>query len=250
MSGLCNASLRSSDNTLISDSTVSSNSAYYGGGIYNSSNATLTTISSSTFSGNSAVSGGGVYNAGGTYSNSILTSITNTTFSANSATFLGGGIYNQGELSTLLNSTFSGNSASSGGGLNIHTSAVGTLINSIFTNTISGGDCALVNGGAITAANNNLSSDDSCPGDIGDITNFDDALEDNGCVIPGANGCVKTHALLAGSNAINAAVNGTANDQRGFPAKGIRDIGAYESEFTPGGCLPYTPDGKTLMICW
>jgi predicted outer membrane repeat protein len=237
--------------TTLNNSTVADNKAGYGGGVYNSYNATLTTISNTTFSDNMANFGAGIYNDGSLYGGNIsLNTIYNSTFSGNSATYRGGGIYNKKNLTSLLNCTFLGNSASSGGGIYIYTSEVGTLINTIFTQTTSGGDCALINGGKITLSDNNLSSDNSCPGDIGNITNFDSELADNGCVIPGPNGCVRTHALLAGSNAINAAVNGTAHDQRGFPATGIRDIGAYESKFSRGGCLPYTSEDKLLMICW
>ena len=41
-------------------------------------------------------------------------------------------------------------------------------------------------------------------------------------------GCVKTHALIPGSAAIDAGVNDLPTDQRGFGVNNTRDIGAFE----------------------
>lgn len=227
----------------ISNSTLSNNSAFMGGGISNE--GSIIKILSSTFSGNLAQNiGGGISNSG------PLTKISNSTFSGNSATYWGGGVFTSAPLTTLINSTFSGNSASAdhGGGLKVYKSTVGTLMNTIFSNTISGGDCSFIDSDIITTASNNLSNDNTCPGDIGDVTRFDATLKDNDCITPSPIGCVKTHALFSGSNAIDATVDGTDIDQRGFAAKGIRDIGAYE--FILPRCVPYAPKEKLLMICW
>lgn len=84
----------------------SSNST--GGGIFNTENLTLT---NSTVSGNSAKYGGGTFDRFGT------TNITNSTVSGNSATW-GGGVFGDLSNTTLItNSTVSSNIAKYGGGI-------------------------------------------------------------------------------------------------------------------------------------
>lgn len=232
--------------TTIENSTFSGNSAEFGGGINNS--GTLSSITDTTFSGNIAFSGGGLINRYGT-----LNTISNSTFSANSADLLGGGVYNfNATLNTIINSTFFGNSAGdTGGGIVTDESNIDSLKNSILAGSTNG-NCSVGQSlvGSIGGIRN-LTDDLSCPDDTYfDATKFDATLKDNGCLTPGPDRCVKTHALIAGSNAINKAVKGTANDQRGFASEGIRDIGAYEFISISGGCFPYTPNDKMLMICW
>lgn len=77
-----------------------------GGGIFNLG-GTLT-VTDSTISGNSRFSGGGILNLG-------TMIVTNSTIRGNSA-FVGGGIANDGTLS-VTNSTISGNTASGGTGI-------------------------------------------------------------------------------------------------------------------------------------
>ena len=74
----------SSATVSVTNSTLSGNSASFGGGIYASS-ATVA-VTNSTLSGNSAISGGGIY------ARSATVSVTNSTLSGNSANY-GGGIY-------------------------------------------------------------------------------------------------------------------------------------------------------------
>src|SRR5437762_12006211 len=92
----------------IINSTLSGNTAGFGGGVFNS--GTLTIINS-TVSGNTASEGAGIYNSGA----NTLT-ITNSTFSGNAAPGAGGAIFN---LATLMiaNSTLSDNSSGLGGGV-------------------------------------------------------------------------------------------------------------------------------------
>ncbi|MDA1050348.1 MAG: Ig-like domain repeat protein [Planctomycetota bacterium] len=226
---------------VVGNSVISGNFALSGGGIANSG---ATTINGSIFSGNTAVEGGGVFNFDGTISihNSTLSgntaplgggirnrgdvAIHNSTLSGNTSRLSGGGIYNLGNV-TIHNSTLSGNTAPLGGG--IRTSATVTINNSIVTGS-TGGD---LSGNAY--GSNNLSDDGSVPGTLAAVTNFDSVLRDNG-------GPTFTHALLAGSNAIDAGDNslipaGVGTDQRGtgFPriANGgtsvTVDVGAYEA---------------------
>ena len=76
-------------------------------------------------------------------------------------------------------------------------------------------------GDVIVDAGGNLDDDGTCPV-IGIVTEVDPALADNG-------GPTATHALLAGSSAIDANGDcGLATDQRGFARDTACDGGAFE----------------------
>jgi parallel beta-helix repeat protein/predicted outer membrane repeat protein len=222
-------------NPTVTNCTFSGNSALGGGGMLNSDGNP--TVTNCTFSGNSAThDGGGMYNH--PRSNPTLT---NCTFSSNSATDNGGGIYNWKSDPTLSNVTFSSNSADQGGGMYNDVDTNPMLRNTIVANSTAGGDCS--GDDTIISAGYNLDSDGTCgfTGE-GDLSNTDPLLgplQDNG-------GPTFTHALLAGSPAIDAGNpagctdpwgNPLTADQRGEmrPADGdcdgilICDIGAYEA---------------------
>ncbi len=214
----------------IDSSDISRNISTAGGGIRNQG---VMTVTNSTVSENTKPSGTG---NGGGINNNIGGKLTliNTTISANTSTF-GGGIYNADTL-TLVNSTVSGNTATSLGG-GIHDSSATTTL----ANTIAAGNSAPSSpdcDGSVTSQGYNLigsTSGCSFTATTGDLTNVAaslGALADNG-------GLTKTHALLAGSPAIDAgnpALPGSggsacaAVDQRGFSRPhGVRcDIGAFE----------------------
>ncbi len=223
----------------ITDSTVSNNRNVFGGnggGIYNTGVATLTNV---TVAGNltDVGDGSGIYNSG------ILT-VSNSTISGNELAgsldiLRGGGIANSG-TATLTNVTIAGNQAStSGGGIRNAPDASITLINTIVANNIAG-NCD----GSVISQGHNLSSDDSCgftsPGDLSETDPRLGPLADNG-------GLTQTHALLAGSPAIDAADNAACptQDQRGVarPQGDACDIGAYEAvvSATPTPTLTPTP---------
>lgn len=247
-------------NVTLLNVTISGNTAGDGGGIYNSGGSmTLTGV---TISGNSATgSGGGIFNDGGDFT------LTNVTLSGNTATINGGGIYNiDGGSMELTHVTVSGNTASSGGGIyntgsntgmtltnvtvsgNTASSGVGggilrnaatgnvvTLRNTIVAGQVTGADCS----GAVTSEGHNLDSDGSCG--LGEATDIDDGAAN---LAPLANngGATQTHALLFGSDAIDAGNNAwctTDFDQRGEPrifpiSDGICDIGAFELQTSFG----------------
>ena len=97
--------------TMLTNCTVSGNSAGIdeGGGVFNRGTITLT---NSTLSGNSAGFGGGMETYNGT------TTLTNCTVTSNSVSNNGGGLDNFGtRTTTLTNCTVSSNTASQGGGL-------------------------------------------------------------------------------------------------------------------------------------
>jgi len=181
-----------------------------GGGIANRGGTVI--VADSTFSGNKLANSGAIYNSSGTVT------ATNSTFSRNSAPS-GGGIYNAGTV-IVTNSTFSGNSGQSDG--TIRNDGTLTLQNTIVANS-GGWNC--VNSGTLIDGGGNLSWPDStCPG-----------LNANPLLGPlQSTGSTQTHALLAGSPAIDAALlaNCPAADQRRVsrPQGAGCDIGAYEFE--------------------
>ncbi|MEH2283289.1 MAG: Calx-beta domain-containing protein [Nostoc sp.] len=159
----------SSSNVTVSNSTISGNvTNTSGGGIYGSSSVT---VSDSTVSGNIAnTSGGGLYSSNATISNSTVSGNTanngggiygsssvtvgNSTVSGNIANTSGGGLYSSN--ATISNSTVSGNTANNGGG--IYGSSSVTVGNS----TVSG-NIANTSGGGIysiitTLTNSTVSS--------------------------------------------------------------------------------------------
>jgi predicted outer membrane repeat protein len=242
----------------ITGSTIADNSGTYGGGVY--STDTEISIHSSTFSGNDATNGFG----GAVYHQDNL-KVFNSTFSGNTATgeddwgVLGGGgaifsstYYTEPASSLIVNSTFSGNSTQKDGGaifvdgVNAVTlenvtmtgntangngggvfnglddgSAAPVLTRSILVGN-NGGDC----GGTATSSGNNVLGNgcDTTGNDqsasAGSVLNT--TLSDNG-------GLTKTHALVAGSPAVDLGGTGcTAADQRGFARSGACDAGAFE----------------------
>jgi hypothetical protein len=212
--GISNSALDGAANLIITNSTISDNSATAndGGGILNGAAGSVASIASvivsnSTLSGNSATGNGGAVANVADVPNLARLTITNSTISDNSATANGGGIYNQGNAQFQIGSTVL-NAGSSG--------------ENIF------------NGGQATSLGYNLSSDDGAGILIGtgDQINTDPMLgplQDNG-------GPTFTHELLPGSPAIDAGDPSFAPppsfDQRGpgFPrvsGSGI-DIGSFE----------------------
>ena len=206
------------------------------GGIYSFS-ATLTLVNC-TISGNSAFNGGGIENIFGT-----MTAI-NSTFSNNIANTSGGGIMNDGTL-TLTNSTLTNNSANfsdptfAGGGIRNGDGYSATIINTIIGSNSAGNDCAGSSG--TTSLGYNIDSDGTCgfteTSDIPSVDPLLGTLADNG-------GPTLTHALLAGSPAIDAGddVSAPSKDQRGFERKRVSDIGSFEfqSNIPPTVANPIT----------
>lgn len=193
-----------------------------GGGINNGSQSYITTFRNNTLIENSAFLGGGIYNG-----KEIIT-IENNTFSGNSASNLGGGILNSNDITTTQNNTFSGNTASQGGAI-YNFSIFETALNNLFH------DGSICHGFNPDYSSDNLADSTSTGCAESDVLTPSMVLplSDNGCVTSLADGsCVMTHALISGSEAIDAAsvIVVSQEDQRGYLANGIRDIGAYEYE--------------------
>ena len=224
----------------LTNSTVSGNTAAdWAGGIRNEGSLVLI---GSTVSGNTASNGqgGGILNA-----NPGTLTMTNSTVSGNTAANWGGGIRNDGSL-VLSGSTVSGNTASNGqgGGIQNSSGTVNIKNTIVAGNTASGPgpDCS----GTLTSQGYNLVQDTggcAIAGDtIGNVTAQDPLLSP----LHDYGGPSRTHALLAGSPAIDAgnpAVPGSggaacaATDQRGAPRADC-DIGAFEFSALPAGEVP------------
>ena len=219
----------------LTSSTVSGNSTNSsGGGVHNSGTLTIT---SSTVSGNSAAGngfGGGVFNSG------TLT-LTNTTVSGNSAggNARGGGLFNSGVNSgqaTLALSLVSGNTAPTGA--EISRDPDGNVLTANNFNLF--GHSGLTGAQAFygfTPGPSDLSAtaDGTRPTALGAI--LGPTLADNGSP-------TRTHALIAGSPAVDAVPAGncvTTTDQRGAPRPqdgdgntvADCDIGAFELAMQP-----------------
>ncbi len=248
----------------LTNSIVSSNTDTVGGaGVFNNGNMFL---SNCTVSGNTVNGGGG----GGILNNAGTAVVINSTVSSNAADAVGaggGGIYNRATLQ-VVNSTISGNSASGsgGGGILNFNNATLAISNSTISNNRSGNGGGLNNGVATFSLKNTLVAGNTAtnlgPDLLGSFNSLDFNLIGNTIngTLTGATshnitnvnallgpladngGSTMTHALLAGSPAINAGNNALAVDQDGnalttdqrglaFPRiiNGVVDIGAFET---------------------
>ncbi|MEH2313882.1 MAG: DUF4347 domain-containing protein [Nostoc sp.] len=256
--GIFNDNFSSSIGILsLTNSSVSGNTADSGGGIYNQG-GTLR-LTNSTVSGNSAKFGGGIFNGDDNSYFSGSATLTNSTISGNTALEDGGAIYNgnayvgNNEL-TIISTTINHNTADSdgngtgnGGGIfnsaeyisNSNVKVSNTIIAGNFDNSTSGDINPDVRGELIDSGNNLIGNNTGSTAFttstlVGTSTNPINPklglLQNNG-------GATLTHALLAGSPAINAGKNslvttGITTDQRGTGFNrifnGVIDIGAYE----------------------
>ena len=204
------------DNSAIdgNHSTANGGGTYGGGGISVNAGALLS-VSNSTISNNTASKdAGGIFAANSTASQITLI---NSTLSGNSTNGNGGGLYGR---ATLVNTTVTNNRADAdgdsngtGGGLYINTLTV-SLLNSIVAGNFHGtgstsDDIDTTGGGSATGSNNLIGTGGSgglTDGSNGNQVGVADAklgaLANNG-------GPTKTHALLAGSPAVDAGTDVT-----------------------------------------
>ena len=209
--------LDASSSLTLRDAAVSGNHASnVGGGIFVSG---VLTIERVAIEGNSADVGGGLY-----INNGVTGTIVNSTISGNTAASDGGGIFTRSTVD-ITNSTIAENTGGSGAG-GIHKSGSGNvrIKNTILDNN-SGGNT----NGALITLGNNIDSLNTAGLDmmLGDQIMTDPLLG----MLQYNSGPTKTHALLAGSPAIDNADRASMpnTDQRGFlRGDGSPDIGAYE----------------------
>jgi beta-glucanase (GH16 family) len=258
--GILNNGTLTLDQATVTGNTMATDAGDFwqgGGGIYNGEGATLNLIDSSVVNNTAGWSGGGVYSFFNT-----TTTIVRSTISGNLSNDVGGGIRMLGNAE-ILNSTLSGNQSTGWyGGAIFHTDGVMDIVNStivdnigpdwapsaIFVGTFSDASATMNLTNSIVANNqwvgcfvgyfgpgavalnsggHNVASDDTCNlVAVGDQPNTDPlvgALVDNG-------GPTLTHALLAGSPAIDAGDNAVcpATDQRGVLRDTACDVGSFE----------------------
>jgi predicted outer membrane repeat protein len=218
----------------LSGCTVSGNSAKIaGGGLFANNTANLTR---STVSGNTAgTNGGGII--------ATTATLTNSTVSGNTAGTNGGGLW--ADAATLLNCTIVENIAQTGGGLFHEPGGVFNVRNTIVAlNLVEFGGTGPDLFGSFASQGHNLIGinaggtgfTNGVNGDlVGTVLN---PIDPKLGPLAGNGGRTKTHALLAGSRAIDAGDNSILppTDQRGLPrvkdgnfnGVAIVDIGAFE----------------------
>jgi len=214
--------IRNSGTLTLADSTLSSNAAILGGGIYNSPIGNLT-VSNCTISGNSASQGGGILSdSGGTVSvsNSTITGNTagsNTDFGSGA----GAGIYigTNGTL-TVTSSTISGNTAGTntaggqgyGAGIYIDTNGTLTVTGSAISDNVAKGDKT---SGGFGGYGGGISSDATA---AVSNTSISGNIAQDGAKIPGQGGGITaggtltvTASTLSANTPEGILVNGTAS---------------------------------------
>lgn len=232
----------------LTDSTVSNNSAANAGGGIRVTSGGTANIANSTIVGNSALTPGA--SGGGIESQGVLV-IVNSTVSGNTISNGGGsGIAVDSGSADISFTTIAANSGGNGNPqLSRTPPATLTMRGNIVANPTQGINCAGLAAGI--SAGNNLDSGNTCSfSAAGDLTNSNPllaALANNG-------GPTQTHALQAGSPAINAGpTTGTipATDQRGAGfarvLNGQADIGAFESAFVTAPTLPVVDVGNASI---
>lgn len=240
------------------DSTLENNlSAGSGGGLFVEAGHTML-IERSLIAGNSAQKNGGGIAIEGQFHDELT--INNSTLSGNQAGGAGGAISGP-SLNTpvlLRSSTIAGNRAAAVGGI----ADQAQMTNVILANNI-GGNCS---NGTVLNSSFNLSSDGSCF--------FSDSATNQSNVsaqlspLAFNGGPTRTHALLAGSPAINSGkffANVILFDQRGAlrippgqPGGSQHDIGAFEFNASGVGTFALTPStvnitatqAVTLTLTW
>ena len=229
----------------LSRSTVSDNHSRNGGGMSNTGTAKLidTTVSgNNTFtccgSGYIATAGGGIANTG------TLT-VRNSTVSGNSTGIYGGGGLSNGfrgasgSILTLSNSTVSDNNSIDGGGGVVNRGTLARTLISGNESYSSPREREVESSGTVVANNHNLFGHDEDAGVVGFSPGPTDIVPSEGLgaifntTLANNGGPTRTHALIAGSPAIDASPDDAdcaATDQRGVtrPQGAACDIGAFE----------------------
>ncbi|MFO7692739.1 MAG: PxKF domain-containing protein [Vicinamibacterales bacterium] len=248
--GLC---LAASDVT-ITESTISDNGAYAAGGLANLFGAL--TLERSTVSANSAtIFAGGIASHTDAADTTQHTTILNSTISGNLVPFsvdepylFGGGILNvQGTTRIILSTVTDNHAHAAGGGVHAIAETSTIVKSSLIWGNTSGTDTADDLATGSTLDNALVSLGHNLVGAAGDFSGAFDATDQSGDLVamigpllPNVPGTTATHALLAGSPALDTgsctdhddAV--VTTDQRGVarPQGSACDVGAFELEAT------------------
>jgi CSLREA domain-containing protein len=226
---------------------VDGNGSNRGGAMYiadpGAGNVNTVNITASTLAGNNGDSFGGAISTLGTTTTTVT--ITNSTISGNTTGLSGGGLSLGGptflDAVTIVGNTSNTTSATGGGGGIRNVNGVLTMKNTIVAgneSTLSDCDDVSISAGSAVSQAANLIGENTCvtaafpagaPNANGDwvgvdatpIDPFLGPLADNG-------GPTRTHAVLAGSLAINNGNTALPEDQRGALRDGTPDIGSFE----------------------
>ena len=243
----------------VANSVVRGNGDYdiEGGGIYNRCGNLK--VVDSTISGNSANFGGGIYASGGKSREAIThTELVNSTIADNRAWGRGGGVFvsafNTNPVltishNTIVNNTIVNNTAPGAGIGGVHTQMVeadsGTVVVNIANSVIAGntGEAQCKFESSRVGGNHNASSDASCGFGLVEAGFGLGKLSDNGgarLIGPrGDMGNVLTRAIDRSSALFNAGGEAKCRerDARGVarPQNGGCDIGAYEANYVEIG---------------
>ena len=243
---------------IISNCTISGNTASFGAGVYNTSSSSPT-ISNCIITNNTAKGGGGIYNDG-----SSAPIVTNCKITYNSASLDGGGVYSENSSSpTLINCTISDNtSLQFGGGVFNNLASTTTLYNSIIWGNAAATDGKQIYVGGVSSS---VTLNYSC------YANGANDVLNNVATFTATNNNIITYPQFVNSGASDYRIVGTSpcadagfdaynsepNDIRGagFDRKlnklngsvGTIDMGAYEYKFgtDPAGGTTYTWSGTT-----
>ena len=216
---------------ILDNSTISSNTANEGGGVFNWDDGSLSVQNSSAIGetgfGNSATSdGGGIYNFIATVT------VDGSTVSANTAVN-GGGIFNGGSEffpstlvitnSSVIGGTGAGNTAANGGGINNNQLGVTTL----FSSTVSANDAA--DGGGIFNLSGLTIQDSST---IGGVTGANTATNGDGVYNADGTAWLDNSTIL--SNTASTHGGGVYNDASLY-VKNESAVSSNEATINGGG---------------
>jgi hypothetical protein len=260
-----------SSSVIIDSATFQDNTASQGGGgLASHAYEATVQITDSSFIGSSAAFGGGIANLDAERFNSGLMTVEKSLISENTS-----GIYNAGELLTLINSTVSGNhNQAAGGGIVNYTGTMEIMFSTIAFNQATGGAGLAINSGAVTIKNSIVSSNTptNCALNGGSLTALEDNLDNDGSCqgftltanpylkgLVANGGPTMTHAFLFDSPAVDGATNcpditGSAevnHDQRGEPRpfNTYCDLGAYEAQSIPSAFQAIIQAKVEELVC-
>lgn len=207
----------------LTDAIVQNNTSDLGGGLHVHGTANVNRVL--FFNNSSTVEGGAIHFHGADGG-----SLTNITVTGNTSGIDGGGLWTDTSI-TITNSTFTLNHANNDGGGIVADAGTITISNTIVSDNTATTANPDVDGNFSSNGFNlikDITGGTGFGSDISGVSANLGGLADNG-------GPTRTHALLAGSPALNAGTTSGAPavDQRGITRDAVPDIGAFEYTASP-----------------